>query len=99
VVGSYFLGTRARRLSGGVCEVKCSDTARFVPFPESVLSESYDRYHRYDGLHRYNRNHLHAPRSSFDFFFSLSLPKQPACVFGWSTPLFYCLLIAKPGDR
>ena len=70
----------------GEC-VKLSVAARFVP--ESVLSESYDRYQRYDGLYRYDRHHLHAPRSSFEFFFlSLSLPKQPACVFGWSTLFF-----------
>jgi hypothetical protein len=34
----------------------------------SILSESYDRYQRYDGLYRYRRHHPHAG-SSLEFFF------------------------------
>jgi hypothetical protein len=73
VVGSYFPGTRARRLGegreremGSVRSVKASAVRPRRP----ILSESYDRYQRYDGLYRYPRHHLHAAtaRSSLEFF-------------------------------
>ncbi len=63
------------------------------------LSESYDRYQRYDGLYRYHRHHLHAvPARSITLIFfslSLSLPKRPACVFGFPNPPFFSVCLSR----
>ena len=79
----------------GEC-VKLSVAARFVP--ESVLSESYDRYQRYDGLYRYDRHHLHAPTSSFEFIFSFSISPETARLRFWVVyPLFSICLSRSQG--